>query len=110
MYNLKQGDVFASHYKLIKKLGVGGFSKVWKVVDQKAGNNEAALKIFEHGSGLDNESIKVFSREYSLVFNLNHPGLLIPKHFDDYEWSPYFVLPYCRNGSVQRLAGKFDHA
>ncbi|MFH0864939.1 MAG: serine/threonine-protein kinase, partial [Bacteroidota bacterium] len=108
MYNLNQGDVFASRYKLLEKLGVGGFSEVWKVTDQKAGNIEVALKIFAPGSGLDNESLEVFSREYSLVFNLSHPGLLIPKHFDDFGGSPYLVMPYCRNGSVQRLAGKFN--
>ncbi|MCX6278424.1 MAG: protein kinase, partial [Bacteroidetes bacterium] len=35
-----------------------------------------------------------------LVFNLNHKNLLIPKHFDEFEGSPYLVLPYCRQGSV----------
>ena len=87
-------------YLLLKRIGVGGYSEVWLAEDTKAGNLEVALKIFAPEKGLDSKGLEVFSKEYSLVFNLNHKNLLIPKHFDEFEGSPYLVLPYCRQGSV----------
>jgi serine/threonine protein kinase len=37
--------VFATWYKLIGKIGMGGFSEVWKATDQKAENAVVAIKI-----------------------------------------------------------------
>ncbi|MFZ4401312.1 MAG: protein kinase domain-containing protein [Bacteroidales bacterium] len=106
MSTLNQNENFASRYLLIQKIGVGGYSEVWKAIDTKAGNLEVALKIFAPEKGLDSKGIEVFSKEYSLVFNLNHKNLLIPKHFDEYEGSPYLVMPYCKEGSVFSKIGE----
>ena len=101
MPTLQINDKFANQrYLLLKRIGLGGYSEVWLAEDTKAGNLEVALKIFAPEKGLDSKGLEVFSKEYSLVFNLNHKNLLIPKHFDEFEGSPYLVLPYCRQGSV----------
>ena len=100
MSTLKINDVIANRYLLKKLIGVGGYSQVWLATDSKSGNLEIAIKIFAPGQGLDEKGLELFSKEYSLVFNLNHPGLLKPTYFDDFEGSPYLVMQYCNQGSV----------
>ena len=100
MPNLQIDNKFANRYLLKKLIGVGGYSQVWLAEDTKSGNLDIALKIFAPGQGLDDKGLELFSKEYALVFNLNHPGLLKPTYFDDFEGSPYLVMQYCQQGSV----------
>lgn len=102
---LKKGFVFAGRYILDHLLGKGGFSEVWLAADAMAGNMEVAIKIYAPGNGLDQDGIKIFSNEYSLVFNLNHANLLMPKHFDVWEDQPYLVMKYCSHGSAAKIKG-----
>jgi len=100
MPTLQINEIFANRYLLKKLIGVGGYSQVWLAGDIKSGNLEVAIKIFAPGQGLDDKGLELFSKEYALVFNMNHPGLLKPTYFDDFEGSPYLVMQYCAQGSV----------
>ncbi len=104
----EKGSIFHNRYLLLEKLGVGGFSEVWKALDRKAGDMVVAVKIFAPGSGLDSNGLEVFSKEYSIVFNLKHPNLLKPTYFDDCEGQPYLVLPFMKNGSCLKCIGEFS--
>jgi len=108
MPTLKPRQIFDERYRLIEYIGAGGYSEVWLAEDSKAGNMQVALKVFAPEKGLDSKGLEVFSKEYSLVFNLRNEHLLIPKHFDDYNGSPYLVMPYCKNGSALSRAGEMD--
>jgi uncharacterized protein (TIGR02145 family) len=108
MPTLKQNEIFANRYQLIKKLGVGGYSEVWLAKDNKAGGMEVALKIYSPEKGLDDKGLETFSKEFSLAFNLNHAGLLKPIYFDDYEGSPFLVMPYCKNASMADKIGNIS--
>ena len=103
---LKEGILFDDRYRLIKVLGSGGFSEVWLAEDTKVGNEKRALKIYAPGKGLDDDGVRLFSREFQLVYDLNHTHLLRPSHFDVFDRSPYLVLPYCNRGSAVKLIGK----
>ena len=105
---LQQDTLFDERYLLIKLLGCGGFSEVWLVEDIKVGNKKMALKIYAPDKGLDNDGVQLFSSEFELVFDLNHTHLLRPAHFDVYERSPYLLMPYCEQGSANKLVGRFD--
>ncbi|MCX6276549.1 MAG: protein kinase, partial [Bacteroidetes bacterium] len=105
---LQPNHKFANRYLLKKLLGVGGYSQVWLAEDTKSGNLEVAVKIFAPGQGMDDKGLELFSKEYALVFNLNHPGLLKPTHFDDFEGSPYLVMQYCHQGSVFGKIGEMS--
>ena len=98
--NLRPGFEFANRYKLIQHIGTGGFSVVWKVFDKYTDNLEVALKIFAYEKGMDDVGIRQFQKEYSLMANLNHQGLLRASHLDFFEGSPYLVMPYCSKGSL----------
>lgn len=98
----KPQDIFAGRYQLQKLLGLGGFSEVWQVIDQMAENAVVALKIYAAGTGLDEDGIELFRREYALTVSLNHKHLLKPTYFDITEGSPYLVMPLCAKGSLTK--------
>ncbi|MBU0487510.1 MAG: protein kinase [Bacteroidetes bacterium] len=99
---------FANRYKLKENLGIGGFSEVWLAEDTKSGNMPVALKIFAAGTGLNSAGLAEFSKEYSLVFNLNHPHLLKPTYYEDWNGMPFLVMQYMPNGSCTKLCGKLS--
>ena len=107
MIRIEENILFNNRYKLIRLLGVGGYSQVWLAEDTDI-DKEVALKIFAAGGGLDNDALKTFSKEYSIVFDLSHANLLIPKHFDKWEQMPYLVMPYISQGSCLKLCGKMS--
>jgi len=102
---LEEGVLFDNRYLLKRLLGSGGFSEVWLVEDTKVDNQKRALKVYAPGKGLDEDGIQLFSSEFQLVYDLNHSHLLRPSHFDDFQRSPYLILPYCERGSATNLTG-----
>ncbi|MCX6253786.1 MAG: protein kinase [Bacteroidia bacterium] len=99
--------VFADRYLLLQKLGVGGFSEVWKAVDAETGVT-IAIKIYSPEKGLDNDGIKVFTEEFKAVFNIKHPHILSISYYGKHEGSPFLVMPFCERGSAVELIGKLD--
>ena len=96
-----ENQIFAGRYSLVKQIGSGGFSEVWLGKDEMADDAELAIKIYAPDKGLDTNGIKQFSREYSITSKMQHNNLLVAKHFDIFEGSPFLVMPYCSNGSLQ---------
>jgi serine/threonine protein kinase len=102
---LNEHTTIKDRYSLIRLLGRGGFSEVWLASD-KFTSTQVALKIYAPGTGLDSEGIQLFTKEFSLVFDLNHTNLLKPTHYDCFENMPFLILPYCEKGSCSKLIGK----
>ena len=96
---LTEGLLFAERYKLIKQLGRGGFAEVWLAEDNMT-NVQVAVKVYAPGTGLDDNGIKLFTQEFSLVFDMNHTNLLRPTHFDCWDRMPYLIMPLIKNGSA----------
>ena len=96
---LSEGLVFADRYKFIKQLGRGGFAEVWLAEDTMTGV-QVAVKVYAPGAGLDDNGIKIFTQEFSIVFDMNHTNLLRPTHFDTWERMPYLIMPLIKNGSA----------
>lgn len=100
MATFQQGDTFSGRYILTQKLGLGGFSEVWKAEDQMTDGTVVAIKIYAPEKGLDDHGLKQFRKEYALTQPLNHSNLLKASYFDITEGSPYLVMQYCSNGSL----------
>lgn len=100
MATYQQGDTFGGRYVLTQKLGLGGFSEVWKAEDQMTDGTIVAIKIYAPEKGLDDHGLKQFRKEYALTQPLNHSSLLKASYFDITEGSPYLVMQYCSNGSL----------
>lgn len=99
------GEFFADRYELEKLLGRGGFSEVWLAKD-KLTSIKVAIKIFAPGVGVDDIGISTFTKEFALVFEMNHSNILHPTHYDCYQRMPYLILPYCKNGSTFKYVGQ----
>ena len=96
---LTTGLLFADRYEFIRQLGRGGFAEVWLAEDKLTGV-QVAVKVYAPGTGLDENGIKIFTQEFSVVFDMNHTNLLRPTHYDCYERMPYLIMPYIKNGSA----------
>lgn len=103
---MEEQHLFHDRYRLVRLLGRGNFSEVWLADDTKTAT-EVALKIYAPSTGLDNDGLSLFAREFAIVLNANHNNLLKPMHFDTCDRKPYLVLPYCHEGSTQRRIGIF---
>jgi len=108
MPEIVENTYFAGRYKLISRLGAGGFSVVWLAEDTMAGDTQIALKIYAPDKGLDKDGIDNFRKEYAITLNLNHSSLLSSKHFDVSEGSPYLIMQYLSNGSALKLVENID--
>ncbi|MFY0673491.1 MAG: serine/threonine protein kinase [Bacteroidia bacterium] len=98
--HLEEGQLFANRYKLIEKIGIGGFSEVWKAEDSFTEHATQAIKIYAPEKGMDSSGINQFTREYSMMLDIHHKNILTARHFDVYEGSPYLVLQFCSGGSL----------
>lgn len=103
---MEDNKLFHDRFFLERLLGRGNFSEVWLAKDTKT-NIPVALKIYAPATGLDDQGLNVFAREFSLVVNANHKNLLKPLYYDSCDRKPYLVLPFCTNGSIMKNVGKF---
>lgn len=104
MSRLQQDFIFDNRYKLLKKLGEGGFSEVWLVEDTSA-KITLVLKVFLPSAKLNESGIELFRNEFALVYNLNHPNLLKYTYFGVCVGYPYLVMPYYDSGAAEDLLG-----
>ena len=103
---MEEKKLFHDRYFMERLLGRGNFSEVWLARDTKT-DIAVALKIYAPATGLDDNGLNVFAREFALVVNANHKNVLKPLYYDNFERKPYLVLPYCKDGSIMRNVGKF---
>lgn len=121
----KAGELFDERYKLIKPLSTdGGTADVWLAIDVNTRDNPelmdeenetnddaesgmmVAIKIYRPKNALDIEGEQRFRDEYKIVHNCRHTNLLQPTNFSIFNETPYLELPYCKNGSSEKLIGK----
>ncbi len=125
------GKPFDNKYKMIRPLSTsGGTADVWLALDlntvsdpnsigdlSKMTDEEidklgliVAIKVYRPQNALDIEGEQQFRDEYMIVFNCHHTNLIHPTHFSIYKEVPYLVLPYCKQGSSERMMGKLNDA
>lgn len=121
----KDGKLFDGRYKLLRTLSTdGGTADVWLAIDvntidkpellgeeavdfsPEESGMMVAIKIYRPKNALDIEGEQRFRDEYKIVHNCRHTNLLQPTNFSICEDTPYLELPYCKNGSSEKLIGK----
>ena len=99
---LQQDILFADRYRLIKRIGRGGFAEVWLAEDTLA-DLQVAIKIYD---GMDEDGLKIFVKEINKVYHLNHTNLLKPQYVAAWNNMPYLVMTYCSAGSLEKKIGQ----
>ena len=106
-------NLFDRRYQKLdeRPLGVGTFGEVWKVLDTET-NKVEALKIYTSAGKKGQDGNSIFTHEFALLSDVNHPNLLNPRHFaiSQPEGYPYLVLKYCAQGNITSLIGKFNES
>ena len=98
-----QADLlFADRYRLIKRIGQGGFAEVW-LADDTLADLQVAIKIY---GGMDEDGLKIFVKEINKVYHLNHTNLLKPQYVAAWNNMPYLVMTYCSAGSLEKQIGQ----
>ncbi len=99
---MEADQIFDGRYKLIKRIGTGGFSEVWHVGDQMALDASFALKIYKPKGDLDKTAIQQFRQEFLRLVNLAHPNVIRVYSYSIHEGLPYLVLPYYHIGNLSK--------
>jgi serine/threonine protein kinase len=102
---LKAGNKIDKRYRLVRKLGSGGFSEVWLAEKNQVNQLNVALKIYYSGSTTGEERER-FIRKFEMVFNLRHTNLLPYYDCNEENGMLYFVMPWCERGSIASQAGR----
>jgi serine/threonine protein kinase len=97
-------DLFNNQYRLLELLGRSDFAETWKVSDEYD-SHVYAVKIFIEQ---DETGCQLCEAEFTKIANLDHPNVFKPHSFGVFQKTPFIVMPFCSQGSVQKLIGKID--
>ncbi len=90
------------NYRLIRKLGQGGFGEVY-LAEHVHLKTQAAIKMLQHVQ-LPSEAEENFRKEAATIAKLDHPHII--RVFDygiqDSTSTPYLVMDYAPNGTVRQ--------
>lgn len=101
-------EKFDNRYRLIEKIGGGGFSEVWLAHDTNA-DIDVALKIYTPNGELDEEGKEDFKKEFARLCGLNHSNIIHAIGFGIHnEELPYLAMSVCKNGSAKKLIGHVE--
>ncbi len=99
------GQLLKGRYRLIRKLGSGGFGEVWEAMDVQL-ERIVAIK-WLHAAAASSQHKARFRREAKIMARLSDPGT--PTHrnvvtiYDSFEQGEihYLVMEYCSGGSLE---------
>ncbi len=102
---LKIGNTFAGKYRIMTRLGTGGFSQVYKAEDVSATPPKlTALKIFsfhQHECGPD--YMAMFLREAYGLSKLDHPNIIRFYGFGENNSQYYLAMEYAEGQSIRQI-------
>jgi serine/threonine protein kinase len=103
MTSLKEGELFARKYKLIKHHDTGGFASIWKAL-QLVNQEIVALKVFPTLNATARNQI---IQEMEKASHLRHEHLIVPVDIDvSDEGQLALKMPFCGGGNASDLVGK----
>lgn len=87
------------NYRLVRKLGEGGFAEVYLGEHVHLKNRQAAIKVLH--TQLASTDVDSFRKEAQTVADLDHPNIVKVLDFDVVENTPFLVMDYAPNGTLR---------
>lgn len=84
-------------YILQYKIGEGSTAEVWSASHAEGKKEKKAIKIFAPLNLLDDYSKKLIKSELKSTKDLNHPNIIVPTQYIEFEGVPAIVMPLCDN-------------
>ena len=103
MSQYSSGQLFAERFKLQKCLNESNSSEIWLAHDSLGREENVVVKIFSLKRPMQAQQQADFTAFYAQLVTLQHPGLLVPNHFDIYKGIPYLMMPYYKQGSLRDM-------
>lgn len=101
-------QLFDNRYKLIDRIGSGGFSEVWLARDTTA-DFDVAIKVYMTEGRLNNTSKNLFRQEFRDICALQHTNIIHAVGFGIYnDEAPYLCMTVCKDGSASQLKGHIN--
>ena len=87
------GKLFHLKYRIVRRIGKGGFGSVYEARDERGAGNRVAIKILSGAAAESAAQQQSFKDEAKRVTKLSHPNVVDWKVFDETEEGlPYFVM------------------
>lgn len=87
------GQLFHLKYRIVRRLGSGGFGSVYEAQDERGAGNRVAIKVLSGKAAASVAQQQSFKDEARRVTRLSHPNIVDWKVFDETEdGTPYFVM------------------
>src|SRR5215472_5056670 len=102
---LDAGEV-VDHYRVVRRLGGGGFADVYEAVDERDGVH-VVLKLPNIALLGDPQTYERFRRELEITKRLDHPNIQRSINVGERHSRPYLVLEYVEGETLrERLSGR----
>lgn len=96
------GDQADGKYRVLGRLGGGGFGEVWLAEDEAIPGRRVALKVLNAAKAADEDELV---REMQVLARFDHPGVVGFRHHFRHQGRLVLVMAYCAGGSLEdRLA------
>ena len=92
--------IIDNKYKLIRKLGSGGFGNVWLADDILIPNRQVAIKSLRRQHVIEESPL---ISEMQFLNSLDHPNIIKFYHHIRDEEILYLVMEYCKGGSLDKI-------
>jgi len=92
-------------YRLVRRLGRGGFGEVWEAESHETGRH-TALKLLPEARHASGEALERFAREGRLAASLSHPRCVFVFGADTVDGYPAIDMELMDGGTLQDVLGR----
>ena len=102
---LAAGDILGERYRLLTRLGSGGFATVWQAYDRHV-RMRVAVKILHGQYARDHSAVERFVRGARVMAGLKHPGIVRILDPDGSDGGHrFFIMEYVAGTDLQNMVG-----